>query len=258
MLSVKSKTVKNEDILIKCVGPRLQYVISDLQNGNVYNFNLFAVNHQTNFSFPFSSNTFLFNRKVRPMSLKDGKPTIVNLKKMDGKAVFRYKVTEKHYANELLFYVMPCGGGVEVEVTLNGNRIVQRRRVDGYEKLIIRAPAFGQRYYIRVLSVNKEELRRTSGVEVLATTRPNVRFPLPNMPKILQVYQYSADCESVTVGWQPSPDLEIYEYCVLAREGIIREMDGLKMSNQCGLETRMRKSADFAVRYCQEWKPDKR
>lgn len=77
------------------------------------------------------------------------------------------------------------------------------------------------------------------------------------MPEISQVYQYSSDCDGITVGWLSSPDTRVYEYCVYAREGFIREMDGPKMSNQCGLETRMRKSADFAVRYCQDWKGHK-
>lgn len=61
---------------------------------------------------------------------------------------------------------MPCGGAVDVEVTLKNSPVEQRRRIDGYGKLIIKNPIRGQRYYIRVLTTNREELKRTSGVEV--------------------------------------------------------------------------------------------
>ncbi|GLV39504.1 nord [Carabus blaptoides fortunei] len=250
----KSKGSK-KDPMINCVGSQTQYTLNNLEHGKVYHFNLFATNLQSNLSYPYGSAVLRFDSHVKPTALKDGKAAFVNLKKLDGKAVFRYKVGRAS-TEPLKLYVIPCGGAVDVEVTLKSTSVEQRRRVDGYGKIFIKNPIRGQRYYIRVITTNREELKRTSGVEVLATTRPSVKFPLPNMPSEVQVYEYASlrRCDSVTVGWLPSPDQRAAHYCLVVREGRLREMEGYRMPNQCGLESRLKKSADFAVKYCQDIK----
>lgn len=74
------------------------------------------------------------------------------------------------------------------------------------------------------------------------------------MPTEAQVYEYNSlrKCNSVTVGWMPSPDRRAAHYCLVVREGKLRELEGYRMPNQCGLENRLRKSADFAVKYCRD------
>lgn len=78
--------------MINCVGSQTQYTLNDLEHGKVYHFNLFATNLQSNLSYPYGSAVLKFDSHVKPTALKDGKAAFVNLKKLDGKAVFRYKV----------------------------------------------------------------------------------------------------------------------------------------------------------------------
>lgn len=91
-------------------------------------------------------------------------------------------------------------------------------------------------------------------LQVLATTKPLAKFPLPNMPPKPKVHEYNSlrKCDSITVGWEPSPDRRAVHYCLVVKEGKLRELEGYKMPNQCGLENRLRKSRDFAVKYCQK------
>lgn len=80
------------------------------------------------------------------------------------------------------------------------------------------------------------------------------------MPSEAQVYEYASlrGCDSVTVGWLPSPEPHASHYCLVVREGRLRELEGYRMPNQCGLETRLKKSTDFAVKYCLNVKKEKR
>lgn len=72
------------------------------------------------------------------------------------------------------------------------------------------------------------------------------------MPFQLSVKEYVSlrTCDSVTVGWYASPSKKLTRYCLVVKEGRLREMEGYRMPNQCGLENRLKKSADFAVKYC--------
>lgn len=85
--------------MIVCVGPRTHYTLSGLKQGQMYYFNLYAINRQSNLTYPYGAAHTVFSSKLKPISLKDGKPAFTNLKKYDGKAVFRYKVSG--YSNHL-------------------------------------------------------------------------------------------------------------------------------------------------------------
>lgn len=61
-------------------------------------------------------------------------------------------------------------------------------------------------------------------------------------------------CDSVTVAWLPSPGEKIGHYCVMVKEGKIREDDDYGIPNQCGLESRLKKSVDFVVTCCKDIK----
>lgn len=80
------------DPMIYCVKSQTHYTVSNMKHGEVYYFNLFATNKQTNLSYPYGGTQMKFDNRVRPTSLKDGKLNYVNLKKNDGKTVLRYKV----------------------------------------------------------------------------------------------------------------------------------------------------------------------
>ena len=68
--------------------------------------------------------------------------------------------------DELYFYVMPCGGAVDAEVTLKGETIISRKQIYGYEMLRVKNPVLRQRFLLRISVSKSEELHRISTVEV--------------------------------------------------------------------------------------------
>jgi hypothetical protein len=74
------------------VGRKTSYTLSNLEHGKVYHFNLFAVNRRTNLSFPYGRTTLKYEPRSKPTGLRDGKISSVNLRKMDGRATFKFKV----------------------------------------------------------------------------------------------------------------------------------------------------------------------
>jgi hypothetical protein len=68
--------------------------------------------------------------------------------------------------DEVHFYVMPCGGAVDAEITLKREAIISRKQIYGYEVLRVKNPAIGQRFLLRISASKSEELHRISTVEV--------------------------------------------------------------------------------------------
>ncbi|PSN56010.1 hypothetical protein C0J52_13710 [Blattella germanica] len=259
----------HEDIVVGCVGRKTSFTVSNLEHGKVYHFNLFAVNKRTNLSFPYGRTTLKYEPRSKPAGLKDGK-------------------VGRNSDGELHFYVMPCGGAVDVELLLKGEVVLPRKQIYGYERFRVANPGRGQRYTLRISAANPEELRRISAVEienifgimgacrrhelhqlkvnnvkdigktlVLATTKPSVKFPLPDLPEKPQVYEYDSmrRCDSVTVGWLPSPDPRAARYCVYAREDKRRDAENQR-PNQCSLDTKLKKNPDFTMMHCQDKIPN--
>lgn len=74
---------------------------------------------------------------------------------------------------------------------------------------------------------------------------------MPSHPQVIE-YNSLRKCNSITVGWKLSPDRRAANYCLVVREGPKREMEGYRMPNQCGLESRLKKSADIILNHCIE------
>lgn len=91
--------------MIVCVGPKTHYTLTGLKQGQTYYFNVYAINRQSNLTYPYGSAHTVFSSKLKPISLKDGKPAFTNLKKYDGKAVFRYKVPINAHKCEFVLFV---------------------------------------------------------------------------------------------------------------------------------------------------------
>ena len=92
---------------VGCVKKKTSYTLSDLEHGKVYHFNLFAVNKRTNLSIPYGRTTLKYEPRSKPTGLRDGKISSVNLRKMDGRAAFKFKVmiiknSRKFHSNRTL------------------------------------------------------------------------------------------------------------------------------------------------------------
>lgn len=163
-LCAAQQSSKQTDPRVICVGRKTHHTLTDLKHGQKYYFNLFAINHQSNLTYPYGSISSIFDGRFRHTSLKDGKITFANLKKLDGKAVFRYKVGAN--AKSLDLYVIPCGGAIDVEVTLKDATVIPPKRVESFWNVSIPNPVLSARYYIKIFALNREELKKSTGVEV--------------------------------------------------------------------------------------------
>lgn len=92
--------------LIACVGKKKQYTVSNLKQGQTYFFDLFATNRQSNLTYFFGSTSTKFDSRIKPISLRDGKSTFANLRKFDGKVIFKFKV--RYYQNRGCFNKTQC------------------------------------------------------------------------------------------------------------------------------------------------------
>lgn len=60
---------------------------------------------------------------------------------------------------------MPCGGVVNVEIRCRKTLLV-KKRVFGYEKIILNNTIFGERYVMKVETVSIDETQRVRSIEV--------------------------------------------------------------------------------------------
>ncbi|XP_018323989.1 protein NDNF-like [Agrilus planipennis] len=245
------------DLAINCVGHHTHYTAKNMVEGLKYYFDLFAVNQQSNLTYHRGSSYLTFNKNFKPTALKDGKLSFVNLKKYDGKVTFRFKM-RKIINDSLKFYVVPCGGSVDIEISTKGQVVFTRRRVERFDKIVIENPEEGLRYYIKIMSTNRDELRRISGVEILATTRPLSSIPLPDLPSDLTVEEFSSlrQCNSVTIGWIPSTESDSILYCVNIKQIRFKELEMYEVPNQCitNGDKRAKKSKENTTKYCKDIK----
>ncbi|XP_039287878.1 protein NDNF isoform X2 [Nilaparvata lugens] len=250
-------------VRVACVKRKTSYTVSNMERGKMYYFNVFAINKKTNLTFPFGNASLLYDGRNKALGLRDNRPVTVSLRHLDGKAIFRYKVGKTAKPGSTLeWHVLPCGGSVEAEIRFQKKIIVPRQRIDGYGRLKVDDPEVGQRYSMYVMSRDPEQLRRVSGVEVLATMHATSLPLLPEQSRIME-YVGLRECDSVTVGWLPVPEpSDSAHYCVRAthlppltpnhpvRANLHRR------ANQCGLDLRLRSATDFAVTQCLDNSPN--
>ena len=63
-----------------------------MKKGIKYYFNLFAINNKTNLTIPYGKSYIEYNYTIKPVVLKDGIKKLIDLRKLEGRALFRYKV----------------------------------------------------------------------------------------------------------------------------------------------------------------------
>ncbi|KAL3272850.1 hypothetical protein HHI36_014311 [Cryptolaemus montrouzieri] len=243
------------DPMIACTGKKLHYTILNLKEGQMYYYDLFAINKQSNLTYPYGSITSIFKSQSNPLSLKNGYGQ-ANLKKLGDRAVFRYKIG-RNVKDNLDLFIIPCGGLVDVKIMLKRDTVAVSRKIEGFRKITLKYPKRGERYMIKVLINKTEDSRRTSAVEVYASNKALSKIPMITEPR-LEEYISMRGCHSVTIGWILVPDQRMLHYCVETKEGRLKDMGEYKIQNQCGLENRLRKSLDFVTKYCEDIKQENR
>lgn len=178
------------------MGNNTNYTLTDLVYDKTYYFTVFALNG-SHMATQHANATFKFQRP-KPICLKDARSKIVNLRAQNGKASFRYKVGmvfsrllrnifnifvyRDNYnlytfqigkrtlkggddLNALYWYVMPCGGVVNVEIRCR-KTLLLNKRIFGYDKLVLNNTKRGERYVLKVETVSSDETQRVRTIEV--------------------------------------------------------------------------------------------
>ncbi|XP_076264368.1 neuron derived neurotrophic factor nord isoform X1 [Rhynchophorus ferrugineus] len=239
--------IKNPTLTLECVGHRTHVNIPTIIQGQLYYFDLFAINKQSNFTYLLDYATKKIDLKNKFVTLKDGK--FANIKKITKKAIFKFKVG-KHAGDHLNLYIIPCGNYIYLDIKLKQVVVIRQVKIESFKNITIPNVIKGNRYIIKVI-IPQDNFIHT-GVEILATTKPYVSSPLPTLPQNTSVIEYESlkRCDSVTIGWMPSPNEASVTYCLVVKEGNIKEIEEYNPPNLCGLENRLKKSLDFALKYC--------
>ncbi|XP_030746972.1 protein NDNF-like [Sitophilus oryzae] len=245
--STHIKKIRKPNSFLECVGRKTQIKIPNINEGITYYFDLFALNKQSNFTYLLDSTTKKFDSKDKFIPLKDGK--FVSARRIDNKAIFRFKVGRKS-GKHLHLYVIPCGSYIYLDVRLKQKTVFRQIRIDRFKNITINNVTKGNRYIVKVIAPQNEFTN--TGVEIFATTRSYLYSPIPTMPENISVIEYESmkKCDSVTIGWMPTLDRYNSTYCLVVKEGNVKENEEYNQPNQCGLENRLRKSLDFAWKRC--------
>ncbi|KAK9885449.1 hypothetical protein WA026_010945 [Henosepilachna vigintioctopunctata] len=242
-----NKSIDLADPKIACMGRKTHYSFSNLKEGQMYHYNLFALNKQSNLTYLYGSISRIFKSQTKPLSLRNGFGR-ANFRGLGDRAVFRYKIG-RDVKDDLDLFIIPCGGPVDVKIMLKGQVVLASRRIEGFRKLTLKNPKRGMRYLIKIFTNRKEGIsRRTSAVEIYVN-RALSRIPIITQPK-LEEYISMRECHNVTIGWILVPDSRNLNYCVEVKEGRLKDIDDYRISNQCGLANRLRKSVNFVTKHC--------
>ena len=63
-------------------------------------------------------------------------------------------------------FLTPCSTTVKLEVTQNGKKIVQQNHIREFDQILIKNPKSGQRFYLKLTILNRENLKSYSKIEV--------------------------------------------------------------------------------------------
>ncbi|BES87560.1 neuron-derived neurotrophic factor [Nesidiocoris tenuis] len=197
--------VSKSQLTIENLGSRTSNIIRGLKLGQNYSVEVFVVNSLTGLTYKYGSERAVRYARTRPLPLRDGRSAVANLRRLDGRATFRFKVPIGFTGRKLEWSVTVCGVGtvVDAEVRHRRQTVVPRREIVGYSTISFDDPTPGTTYILRINSTEPEMLARITQVQVLATMRGLQEPVLPKMTSLLE-YKSSRSCRSVTLGWIPS------------------------------------------------------
>uniref|UniRef100_A0A146LJB6 Protein NDNF n=1 Tax=Lygus hesperus TaxID=30085 RepID=A0A146LJB6_LYGHE len=243
------------NITIENLGSRTSSIIKGLKPDHNYTVEVFVVNNLTGLSYRYGTATARYMR-TRPLPLRDGRQTDANLRKMDGRATFRYKVPKATpLGGRLEWYVAVCGTGTVVDAEVRHKRrpIIERREIVGYSIITLNNPVPSATYILRINSTEPEMLARITQVQVLATTKG---LHEPILPKLTSVHEHKSarSCRSVQLGWYPSSPspssngTNFLTYCITTKEVHKSEMF-TPTPDQCAHSLAL-KNHDYSTNLC--------
>ncbi|CAH0384553.1 unnamed protein product [Bemisia tabaci] len=214
-----------------------------------------------NFPLPYASKTFVHQEPSRLIKLRDGKVTTVDLTRLHGKAVFKYKTSRSTVGN-LTFVIIPCKWAAEIEVSRQQKHqegVVQHRaQITNAYRLTLPHVQPHQIISLKISYLgNFDNSQHSSNIEVLASTNSTTLSKFPVLPASATVYEFKwlRTCRSVTVGWVPVkrlPSESPVSYCVYAfRRDPDDDWD--PSPDQCKPEARTKDISSLAAVECHRY-----
>ncbi|XP_073979751.1 neuron derived neurotrophic factor nord isoform X2 [Rhodnius prolixus] len=246
--SWRAGKLPRHDIIIEDAGSRTSTTLSGLKADHDYFIELFCVNSHTNLTYLYSSGKARYQR-TKPVPLKEGKIASANIRRLDGRVTFRYKVRRNEEAGgSLEWWVLACGRAVSVDAQVRYKRrsLLPRVRVTGYGTLAIDDILPGATYILRVNASDPEMLSKITAIQVAAGMHG---LREPKLPENRAIHEYRSlrSCRSVTLGWHAALGQGI-QYCVLAKE-VTKENHFSPIPDQCRLQQRIQR-VDYNLMQC--------
>ncbi|XP_013408464.1 protein NDNF [Lingula anatina] len=192
-----------------CIGTKTSYAFSDLQFGETYYVDVFAVNQQTNQSTAYNGTSF--ETPSHPSMFKevqDGRITFDYIKKSRSR-YYMYNLTQE--VSELLFSVQPCSGHAHVQISRDDD-VITSGSASKLRRFILENPILGE-YKICVTGSR----RQGTSYKVFVSNNHR-KYPYPKLPEDTSIKSFEnlRKCNSVTVAWLSTR--ETSRYCLYRRE----------------------------------------
>lgn len=194
-----------------CVGSKTTYAYSELEPGETYYIDVFAVNKDTNRSTAYHG--VKIKTKPRPPKitpLKDGKMVMEFLKRSKRSKLYKYHLSRDR--KELLLSIQPCAGFLDVEI-IKDNQVLKQLTVASLRKITL-ANAGAGTYFVKISHVDR---KRSTSYKIMVTRKPS-KYPYPKLPENTQikVFPNLITCNSVTLAWLGTNIRS--KYCLYKRE----------------------------------------
>ena len=208
--AAESDQQRRDDVEYACIGDKRAYTFSGLRAGQLYFFDVFVVNKNTNRSatyFGVSVQTLAYEKTV---PLKDGKVLNSHVKRAQGQKVFDYR--PRSAADQLVVAVQPCSGHLLVEVSNEHGLVAQSSSIRELWKVVLTNLTRGP-YLIRVAP----KRHRSISFKIFASTSPD-RYPYPELAEdtAIRVFDRQRTCTSMVVAWLGT-DRRI-QYCLFVHQ----------------------------------------
>ncbi|KAK9507628.1 hypothetical protein O3M35_007444 [Rhynocoris fuscipes] len=246
--SWRSGRPPRHDILIENAGSRTSTIVSGLKIDHDYFLELYCVNNETNVTYLYSEEKARYQR-AKPIPLREGKISTANIRRLDGRVTFRYKVRKtEEPGGKLEWWVLACGRGISVDAQIRHKRksLLPRTRVTGYGRLTMENVVPGSTYILRVNASDPEILAKVTAIQVSAGMH-GLREPMLPENRAVHEFRSLRSCRSITVGWHPAHGRNI-QYCVVAKE-VTKQNQFFPIPDQCSLLQRIRR-VDYHVLQC--------
>ena len=234
---------KREDIEYVCIGGKESYTFNDLRAGQLYFFDVFVINKNTNQTSTYAGVSTRTLPYEKTTLLKDGKVVTAHVKRSQGHKVFRFR-PDSTDADAIVISVQPCAGRLSIEVRNEAGEIVVTETLikDLWKVTLANITLLVQ---IKVAP----QRHRSASFKIFASVSPQ-RYPYPMLADdtAIRVFDRQRGCTSMVVAWLGTS--KRLQYCLFIQEAPVSSSSRpyFKESNQCVSNSNRKKSEKVICR----------